>query len=59
MHDNDVIYHWHRELTGEEAGQLFDEHEQLLIDRLPGDPLYIVLRGDSFEQAAANLEIVK
>jgi hypothetical protein len=59
LHDNDVIYHWYRELTGEEVGQLFDEHEQLLFKRLPGDPLHIILRGDSFEQAAAKLEILK
>ena len=59
VHKNDVIYHWHRELTGEEAGKLFDEHEQLLLDRLPDDPLHIVLRGDTFEQAVGNIEIRK
>ncbi len=59
LHNNDVIYHWCRELTGEEVGQLFDQHEQLLFDRLPGDPLNVILSGDSFEEAVANLEIIK
>lgn len=58
LHNNDVIYHWHRQLTGEEVGQLFDEHEQLLFDRLPGNPLNVILHGEGFEQAVENLEII-
>jgi hypothetical protein len=58
-HNNDVIYHWHQELTGEQVGQIFDDDEQLLFKRLPGDPLNIVLRGDTFDEAAANREIAR
>jgi hypothetical protein len=59
LHNNDVIYVWHRQLNSDEVARLFEEHEQLLFDRLPRDPLNVVLRGDSFEQAVANLEIIR
>ena len=59
VHNNDAIYHWHRKLTGEEAGQLFDQDEQLLCDRLTGDPLNVILHGDSFQEASGNREIIR
>jgi hypothetical protein len=54
---NNVVCHWHRELTGAEARQLFDHCEARLVDRFQSDPLHVFLYGGNLNEALAAVEL--